>query len=84
MSEAADHAAALAVLNDIADQLTGCADHAWEQVGRCVYCTDCKRRLYQGTIPSSHTNVTRRAARSWDAARDPAATQAMRDRWGMR
>lgn len=32
----------------------GC-DHpftAWEQVGRCVYCTGCSARLYQGQLPS--------------------------------
>lgn len=27
-----------------------CVDHQHEQVGRCVYCKDCGRRLYNGTV----------------------------------
>lgn len=27
-----------------------CIDHEHEQVGRCVYCRQCGRRLYQGTV----------------------------------
>lgn len=54
-------------------------DHTWEQVGRCVYCVDCDARLYQGTVPSDHAKVRRR---SWSDASDPAATNAMRERWG--
>lgn len=33
----------------------GC-DHpfdAWERVGRCVYCTECQSRLYQGEMPKT-------------------------------
>ena len=33
-------------------------DHTWKQVGRCVYCADCKVRLYQGKIPD-HKKVKR-------------------------
>jgi len=29
-------------------------DHAWHQVGRCVYCGPCGVRLYQGKIPEDH------------------------------
>ena len=29
--------------------LGGCIDHEHEQAGRCVYCRQCGRRLYQGT-----------------------------------
>jgi hypothetical protein len=27
-----------------------CIDHEHEQVGRCVYCKTCGRRLYQGGV----------------------------------
>jgi hypothetical protein len=27
-----------------------CIDHRHEQVGRCVYCSDCGRRLYHGGV----------------------------------
>lgn len=27
-----------------------CLDHPHKQVGRCVYCERCSRRLYQGTV----------------------------------
>lgn len=33
--------------------LGGCIDHEHEQVGRCVYCQPCGRRLYQGTVMSA-------------------------------
>jgi hypothetical protein len=65
------------VLNDIA---SGHDQHFWTQIGRCVYCADCNKRLYQGTIPDSHEKV--QAPRRWDEARDPAATRTMRERWG--
>jgi hypothetical protein len=55
-------------------------DHCWEQVGRCVYCVDCGQRLYQGRIPSDHTNV-RTKRRVHDET--PRATREMRERWGM-
>ncbi len=34
----------------IAAILGDCIDHEHEQVGRCVYCRPCGRRLYQGTV----------------------------------
>lgn len=27
------------------------AEHKWSQTGRCVYCDDCRVRLYQGKLP---------------------------------
>lgn len=54
-------------------------DHIWERIGPCVYCDDCKVRLYQGRIPDSHTKV--RVHSYWDAS-DPKATKTMRERWG--
>lgn len=30
--------------------LGDCIDHEHERVGRCVYCKECGRRLYQGTV----------------------------------
>jgi hypothetical protein len=27
-----------------------CVDHPHRQVGHCVYCKQCGRRLYQGTV----------------------------------
>lgn len=33
------------------------ADHAWRQVGRCVYC-ECGQRLYQGRKPDDHPTFT--------------------------
>lgn len=59
--------------------LVACDGHTWEQVGRCVYCVDCNRRLFQGTVGSKHKKVR---TRPWDAARDPEKTQTMRARWG--
>ncbi len=55
--------------------ITSHADHAWQQIG----CHTCNVRLYQGSIPESHTKVV---TRSWDDAVDPAATKTMRERWG--
>lgn len=52
-------------------------EHAWKQVGRCVYCDDCGERLYQGTIPPSHTNVVSGRKKNTE----PAATTEMRARW---
>jgi hypothetical protein len=55
-------------------------EHEWEQVGRCVYCHDCGVRLYQGTIPPSHTAVQVKTER--DYAVNPKAGDEMRKRWG--
>jgi hypothetical protein len=52
-------------------------EHTWEQIGRCVYCADCQTRLYQGRIPTSHTQVRRRRQ-----GQEPKSTTAMRERWG--
>lgn len=30
-------------------------NHSLKQVGSCVYCIDCDKRLYQGTIPKEAT-----------------------------
>lgn len=30
-----------------------CLDHEHEQIGPCVYCRDCGRRLYQGGVMST-------------------------------
>lgn len=36
---------------DVVRALVGdCIGHEHEQVGRCVYCKQCGRRLYQGTV----------------------------------
>jgi hypothetical protein len=68
---------------DYLNQLFGKHDaHVWTQIGRCVYCVDCNQRLYQGTIPPSHERV--RTPQRWGDAANPAATQAMRERWGKR
>jgi hypothetical protein len=68
---------------DYLNQLFGKHDeHTWTQVGRCVYCADCNQRLYQGTIPATHTKVKQPQNRSWDDAQDPVATRNMRARWG--
>jgi hypothetical protein len=49
--------------------------HTWEQVGRCVYCTDCGERLYQGYLPKDRRQPRRTPA-------EPKSTQEMRARWG--
>jgi hypothetical protein len=69
------------VVADYLNQLFGKHDeHTWTQIGRCVYCADCNQRLYQGTIPATHTKV--RASSRWVEASDPSATRNMRERWG--
>jgi len=51
------------------------ASHTWKQIGRCVYCDDCKTRLYQGQIPKDHANIAS------NKPREPQATTEMRARW---
>lgn len=52
------------------------AEHPWEQIGRCVYCGPCRKRLFQGTFdPSKHETFVRPKQKS------PA--NQMRERWGM-
>jgi hypothetical protein len=72
-----DRAAALAAIENLFTEIAGHDNHAWQQVGRCVYCHDCNQRLYQGKIPSDHTKVYRKASSTPKANRD------MRTRWGM-
>lgn len=31
--------------------------HTWEQVGLCVWCTDCDVRLYEGELPAERRTV---------------------------
>ena len=36
---------------DIVRSIFGdCIDHEHEQIGRCVYCKQCGRRMYQGDV----------------------------------
>ena len=37
----------------MADVLGDCVDHPHKQVGSCVYCIPCSRRLYHGTVMSA-------------------------------
>lgn len=39
------------ILADVFAAMFGdCLDHEHEQIGPCVYCRDCGRRLYQGGV----------------------------------
>jgi hypothetical protein len=40
----------MAVMVMMVEQLGDCLDHPHEQVGRCVYCKEDGRRLYQGKV----------------------------------
>jgi hypothetical protein len=73
-----DATAAAAAVNAMFEEIARHEDHAWQQIGRCVYCMDCGERLYQGRIPASHANVKIRARGG-----SPKATRDMRERWGM-
>lgn len=64
------------VAEAVSTLLTDHADHTLQHVGRCVWCCDCDRRLYQGRIPASHVKV--RAM----VRREPVSTTEMRQRWG--
>jgi hypothetical protein len=39
-----------------------CIEHEHERVGRCVYCTPCGRRLYQGTVMSARERAAQKQA----------------------
>lgn len=52
-------------------------DHAWKQVGRCVYCGPCNVRLYDGRIPQDHPQLVPPKRSS------SPTTEAMRARWNM-
>lgn len=41
------------------EAVTGHEPHRWEQVGACVYCTDCNVRLYQGDLPENRRTTPR-------------------------
>jgi hypothetical protein len=48
-----------------------CIGHDHEQVGRCVYCGQCGRRLYQGTVmPAGERAELKEALQALQAARD--------------
>jgi hypothetical protein len=74
-----DPADAAEAVNAMFAEIARHDDHAWQQIGRCVYCHDCQERLYQGRIPASHTNVKVLTPRSGT----PKTTRDMRARWGM-
>lgn len=40
----------MAIMVMMVEQLGDCLDHPHEQVGRCVYCKEDGRRLYQGKV----------------------------------
>jgi hypothetical protein len=80
MSTYPEHPNVGEILEAIAAQIKSHDDHTWTQIGRCVYCSDCNQRLYQGTIPATHTKV--KALSRWVEASDPSATRKMRERWG--
>jgi hypothetical protein len=63
----------------VAEMVAEHAEHTWYQLGRCVYCRDCNRRLYQGTIPETHREVCSAPRRQADSG----ASARMRQRWGM-
>ena len=48
--------------------LGDCIDHPHEQVGRCVYCKQCGRRLYQGSPMSADDLATIKEALALEAA----------------
>lgn len=64
------------VLEAIAATLDLHIDHAWKQVGRCVYCDDCGERLYQGSLPPDRKPSKPRPRP------EPKTTTDMRQRWG--
>ena len=54
-----------------------CIDHQHEQVGPCVYCKTCGRRLYQGTvIPAGELAELKRALADVEPAYHGGATEA--------
>jgi len=65
------------VIDGVFDNIAKHNEHAWKQIGRCVYCDDCGERLYQGRIPKSHTNVVSGRKKPVE----PASTTEMRARW---
>lgn len=73
-----DRTVAVDAVNAMVTEIGRHDDHAWQQIGRCVYCHDCQERLYQGSIPTGHTNIKKPA----DSV-TPKATRDMRSRWGM-
>lgn len=65
------------ILKAIDDQIGVHQEHFWKQVGRCVYCSDCNVKLYQGSIPKTHTKVVAKQRFG-----EPKETTEMRNRWG--
>jgi hypothetical protein len=56
-------------LLDVARAIFGdCISHEHEQVGRCVYCKTCGRRLYQGTVAGPDEIAALREALALEAA----------------
>jgi hypothetical protein len=48
---------------DVIRKILGdCIEHAHEQVGGCVYCAQCNRRLYQGEVMSLEDRTELRVA----------------------
>lgn len=39
------------ILKSIRDDFARHVYHKKKQIGRCVYCVDCNKRLYQGRLP---------------------------------
>lgn len=50
-------------------------DHTLRQIGRCVWCEDCRKRLFQGRLPEGHPGLIPRPVRN-------RASDDMRARWG--
>ena len=53
------------IVDVMADALGACIDHPHEQVGPCVYCKPCGRRLYQGAVMTADEIATLHEAIEW-------------------
>lgn len=40
--------------------------HMWEQVGLCVWCKDCSKRLYNGELPEYKRTIPVCETHDWD------------------
>jgi hypothetical protein len=47
-----------------------CVDHPHEQVGRCVYCRTCGKRLYQGEVWNDEERAAARAVMRLEAVNE--------------
>jgi hypothetical protein len=64
----------------MANMFGPCIDHEHEQVGRCVYCKTCGRRLYQGGVMNSEELAAIREAINLDSS--PVAASSETDKAG--